>query len=68
VSENRVLRRIFGSKREEVTRGWRKLHNEILYNLYYSPNNIRIKEDEMSGAFSTHGEDEECIRNFGWKA
>jgi hypothetical protein len=30
--ENRVLRRIFGPKREEVERGWRRLHNEELYN------------------------------------
>jgi hypothetical protein len=37
VFENRVLRRIIGPKRDEVTRGWRKLHNEELYNLYSSP-------------------------------
>jgi hypothetical protein len=41
VFENRVLRRIFGS-REEVARGWRKLHNEELHNLYPSPNIIRV--------------------------
>jgi hypothetical protein len=40
--ENRVLRRIFGSKTDEVTRGWRKLHNEKLHNLYYSPSIIRM--------------------------
>jgi hypothetical protein len=34
VFENRVLRRIFGLKRDEVTRGWRNLHNEELHNLY----------------------------------
>jgi hypothetical protein len=34
--ENRVLRRIFGPKRDEITRGWRKLHNEELRNLYSS--------------------------------
>jgi hypothetical protein len=34
VFENRVLRRIFGKKRDEVTGGWRKLHNEELHNLY----------------------------------
>ena len=34
--ENRVLRRIFGPKRDEVTREWRKLHNEGLNNLYSS--------------------------------
>jgi hypothetical protein len=37
-----VLRRIFGSKRDRVTGGWRKLHNEELHNLYYSPSIIRI--------------------------
>jgi hypothetical protein len=40
VFENRVLRRIFGPKRDEVTGGWRKLHSEELYNLYTSPNTI----------------------------
>jgi hypothetical protein len=37
VFENRVLRRIFGPKRDEVTGGWGKLHNEELHNLYTSP-------------------------------
>jgi hypothetical protein len=37
VSENRVLRRIFGAKRDEVAGGWRKLLNEELHNLYSSP-------------------------------
>jgi hypothetical protein len=37
VFENRVLRRIFGPKRDEVTGGWRKLHNDELHNLYSSP-------------------------------
>jgi hypothetical protein len=41
--ENRVLRRIFGPKRDEVTGGWRKMHNEELCNLYYSLNTIRIE-------------------------
>jgi hypothetical protein len=40
--ENRVLRRIFGPKRDRVTGGWRKLHNEELHNLYSSPSIIRI--------------------------
>jgi hypothetical protein len=40
VSENRVLRRIFGPKREEVAGGWRRLHNEELHNLYASQNVI----------------------------
>jgi hypothetical protein len=42
VFENRVLRRIFGPKRNGVTGGWRKLYNEGLHNLYSSPSIIRI--------------------------
>jgi hypothetical protein len=42
VFENRMLRRIFRMKTDEVTGGWRKLHNEELHNLYSSPNIIRI--------------------------
>ena len=38
----RVLRRIFGPKRDEVTREWRKLHNEELDDLYCSPNIVRV--------------------------
>jgi hypothetical protein len=42
VFENRVLRRIFGPKRNEVTGDWRKLHNEELHTLYSSPSIIRM--------------------------
>jgi hypothetical protein len=48
---NRVLRRIFGSKRDEVTGEWRKLHNEELHTLYSSPDIIRqIKSRRMRWA------------------
>ena len=40
--ENRVLRRVFGSKRDEVTGEWRKLHNEKLSDLYSLPNIVRV--------------------------
>jgi len=40
--ENRVLRRIFGPKRDKVTGDWRKLRNEKLNNLYSSPNIVRV--------------------------
>jgi hypothetical protein len=42
VFENRVLRRIFGPKRDEVTEDWGKLHNEELHNLYSSPSIIKM--------------------------
>jgi hypothetical protein len=41
VFENRVLKGIFGSKRDELTGSWRKLHNEELHNLYSSPSIIK---------------------------
>ena len=40
--ENRVLRRIFGPKKDDITREWIKLHNEELNDLYSSPNIIRV--------------------------
>jgi hypothetical protein len=42
VFENRVLRRIFGPNRDEVTGDWRKLHNEELHIFYSSPNIIKM--------------------------
>jgi hypothetical protein len=42
VSKNRVLRRIFGPKRDKVTGGWRKVHNGELHNLYSSSSIIRM--------------------------
>jgi hypothetical protein len=51
VFENRLLRRIFGLKRDEVTEDWRKLHNEELHNLYSSPSIIgMIKSRRMRWA------------------
>jgi hypothetical protein len=43
VFENRMLRRIFGQKRDEVTGGWRNLHNEELHSLYSSTSTIRMR-------------------------
>jgi hypothetical protein len=51
VFENRVLRRIFGPKRDEVTGEWRKLHSEELHNMYSSPDIIRqVKTRRMRWA------------------
>jgi hypothetical protein len=52
VSENRVLRRIFGPKRDKVTGEWRKLLNEVLKGLYSSPDIFRvIKSRRMNWAW-----------------
>jgi hypothetical protein len=70
VFENRVLRRIFGPKRDEVTGELRKLHNEELHNLHSSPDIIRkIKLRRMrgGGACGTHGRGEESVQGFGGK-
>ena len=47
--ENRVLRRIFGPKRDEVTGQWRKLHNEELSDLYSLPNIVRVVKSRRMG-------------------
>jgi hypothetical protein len=68
VFENRLLR-IFGTKREEVARDWRRLHNEELHKLYASPNIIKvIKSMRMGRACSAHGRDKKCSHYFGWKS
>jgi hypothetical protein len=64
VFENRVLRRIFGPKRDEVTEEWRKLHNEELNGLYSFPQcraGDKIENNEMGGACSTYGGGERCV-------
>jgi hypothetical protein len=48
--ENRVLRRIFAPKRGEVTREWRKLHNEEFHDLYCSPTIMRVIKSRMRWA------------------
>jgi hypothetical protein len=69
VLENRVLRKEYGPKRDEVTGEWRRLHNEELNDLYSSPNIIRVfKYNEMGGACSRDTEGKGCIQGFGREA
>jgi hypothetical protein len=49
VFKNRVLRRIFGPKRDEVTGEWRRLHNKELNGMYSSPNIIRVVKSRRMG-------------------
>jgi hypothetical protein len=65
VFENRVLRRIFGPKRDDVTGDWRKLHNDELHNLYSSPNIIRIiksRRSKLAGQLARMGETKNAYR------
>jgi hypothetical protein len=65
VFENRVLRRIFGPKRDIMTGDWRKLHNEKLHNLYSAPSIIRtIKSRRMrwAGHVARIGEERNVYR------
>jgi hypothetical protein len=62
---NKVLRRIFGPKRDEVTGGWRKLHNEELRDLYSSPSIIKIiksKRMRWAGHAARMGEKRNAYR------
>jgi hypothetical protein len=49
VSENRVFRKVFGPKRDEVTGEWRNLHNEELNDLYSLPNTVRVVKSRRMG-------------------
>jgi hypothetical protein len=69
VFENRVLKGIVGSKRDEVTGEWRQLHNEELHDLYCSPNIVRvIKSRRMrwTGHVARMGRGEACT-GFWWE-
>ena len=64
VFENRVPRRIFGPRRDEVTSEWRKLNNEGLKGLYSSPNIVRViksRRIRWTGHVARMGKGEECI-------
>jgi hypothetical protein len=63
-----MLRSVFGSKRDEVTGEWRKLHNEELHDLYSSPNIVRVTKSRRmrwAGHEARMGRREACIE-FWW--
>jgi hypothetical protein len=68
VFKSRVLKRIFGTKRDEMTGEWRKLRNEELHELYSSPNIVRViksRRMKWAGNVARMGRREECI-GFWW--
>ena len=68
VFENRVLRRIFGPKRDEVTGEWRKLHNEERNDLYCPPNVIQViklRRVRRAEHVAHMGGEKRCIQAFG---
>jgi hypothetical protein len=67
VFENRVLKKIFGPKRDEVTGEWRRLHSEGLYDLYWSPNIDWVLKSEGDGRDMWHvWETREVYTGFRW--
>jgi hypothetical protein len=70
--ENRMLRKIFGPKTDELAGERRRLHQEELYDLYPSPNNYyylsyKIKKNEMGGTSGTYGREERCVQGLAGK-
>jgi hypothetical protein len=67
VFDKRVLRNVSEPKRDEVTGGWREMHDEELCRFYPSPSN-QIHVYKMNSASVTLKRDEKCTENVGWKA
>jgi len=70
VFENRVFRRTFGPKMDEITKEWRKLHNEKFNDLYCSPNIVQViksRKSEMGGHVACMGEKKGMYRVLVWK-
>ena len=68
VLENRVLRRIFGPRRDEVTGDWRRLHNEELNDLYCSPNIVWVikwRRMRWAGHVARMGEERGGVKGLG---
>jgi hypothetical protein len=68
--ESRVVGRIFGPNKDEVTGEWRRLHDEELYNMY-SPSIIRgnqINNNEINRGYGTYGRSEMFVQGFGGKS
>jgi hypothetical protein len=65
----RVLWRMFGPRRIEVTGGWEKLHNEDLHNFFCLPGIInKVKEEEFDGEVRSYGAEKGRTQGFSWKS
>jgi hypothetical protein len=62
--ENRVLGKIFGARKDEVTGEWRRLKNENFYDQYYSSNISQIKKNEMGRTCGRYGGDDMGIQGY----
>jgi len=65
--KNRVLRRIFGPRRDEASGEWKRLHNEELKDLYSSPNTIRVLKSrrmKWAGHVARYGGQKRCMQDF----
>jgi len=68
VVENNLLRKVFGSKRDEITGEWERLKSEELYNIYSSPNIIQNQKNDMVWHVACVSEEKRCMQFFGGKA
>ena len=70
IFENSVSCKIFGPKKEDVTRDWRKLHNKDLHKFQSSPNVMRVMKSNRNrwvGGVADNGRGENCVCGCGWK-
>ena len=68
VVEIKLLRKVFGSKRDEITGEWRRLNNEELYGMYSTPRVIQNQKNEMVWYVACVSEEKRCMLGLGGEA